>query len=106
MKYTKWTCWTSPSGSHIWYKDTHIADTDGDDAIANAHLIAAAVNGCISVNPENPQAVAESIEDMYSTLKLLVERMSSGKLGSEYGIALELPRGWAERALAKAGRKA
>lgn len=36
---------------------------------ANAHLIAAAVNGCIKVNPDNPQAVAESIKDMYEALK-------------------------------------
>ena len=50
----------------------HIADmgkpTDGSKAEANAHLIAAAVNACISVNPDNPLAVAESIKDMYEAL--------------------------------------
>jgi len=35
---------------------------------ANAHLIAAAVNGCISVNPDNPQAVGEAVKDMYEAL--------------------------------------
>ena len=42
--YTKgeWQKWSSPSGGHIWCGDKHIADTDGEDAIANAHLIASA----------------------------------------------------------------
>jgi len=38
--------------------------------LANAHLIAAAVNACASVNPDNPLAVAESIKDMYEALTL------------------------------------
>ena len=52
-----------------------IAKTVVDDSIsilsrkANANLIAAAVNACAEVNPENPQAVAESIGDMYEALK-------------------------------------
>jgi hypothetical protein len=43
-------------------------------AIANhddADLIVSAVNGCISVNTDNPQLVAESIKDMYEALKSL-----------------------------------
>ena len=40
--------------------------------LANAHLIAAAVNACISVNPDNPLAVAESIKDMQEALKDIV----------------------------------
>ncbi|KKK57178.1 hypothetical protein LCGC14_3057070, partial [marine sediment metagenome] len=36
---------------------------------ANAHLIAAAVNACIKLNPDNPQAVADSIGDMYEAVK-------------------------------------
>jgi len=32
-----------------------------DVSEANAHLIAAAVNACIKLNPDNPMAVAESI---------------------------------------------
>lgn len=40
-----------------------------NEALANAHLIASAVNACASVNPDNPMAVAESIKDMYEALK-------------------------------------
>jgi len=47
-----------------------------EEAEANAHLIAAAVNACASVNPDNPQAVAESIEEMYEALKKLPSRKS------------------------------
>ena len=39
---------------------------------ADALLIAAAVNACASVNPNNPLAVAESIKDMYAALKDIV----------------------------------
>jgi len=39
----------------------------------NANLIVAAVNSCASVNRDNPQAVAESIEDMYKTLEEIYE---------------------------------
>jgi len=35
----------------------------------NARLIAAAVNACALVNPDNPMAVAESIKKMYEALK-------------------------------------
>ena len=38
--------------------------------IANAKLIVSAVNACKEVNEGNPQAVAESIKDMYDALKL------------------------------------
>ena len=41
--------------------------------IANAHLIAAAVNACIKLNPDNPQAVAESIGDMYEALRIILK---------------------------------
>ena len=44
-------------------------ETESD---ANARLIAAAVNACASVNPDNPMAVAESVKDMYEALKRLV----------------------------------
>lgn len=39
-----------------------------DEAKANAHLIVAAVNACQKVNPDNPMAVAESIQEMYEAL--------------------------------------
>lgn len=43
-----------------------------DEKRANAQLICSAVNACASVNPDNPQAVAESIKDMYEALKILI----------------------------------
>lgn len=51
---------------------------------ANANLIVSAINGCVSVNPENPQVVAESIKDMYEALKeidALRERLLSNGIG-------------------------
>ncbi len=36
--------------------------------IANTKLIVSAVNACKSVNQDNPQAVAESIKEMYEAL--------------------------------------
>ncbi len=36
---------------------------------SNIELASSAVNSCASVNPNNPQAVAESIKDMYEALK-------------------------------------
>lgn len=38
---------------------------------ADAHLIAAAVNACKAINPDNPQAVAESIGDWYKALEAI-----------------------------------
>ena len=40
-------------------------ERDYEVSRANAKLIAAAVNGCIKTNPDNPIAVAESVKDMY-----------------------------------------
>ncbi len=47
--------------SDLWIKDR----MEG-----NAHLIAAAVNACTKVNPNNPMAVAEALSEMYEALKL------------------------------------
>ena len=54
----------------------HIPNTKRkfSENLANAHLIAAAVNACISVNPDNPQAVAESIKDMYEALEDIIQQ--------------------------------
>ena len=70
------------------------------EMVANAHLIAAAVNACQKVNPDNPQAVAESISAMYEALKNMVER-------HEQGLALgeELDLRPAREALAQVERK-
>ena len=53
---------------------------------ANAHLIAAAVNACQSVNQDNPMAVAESIKDMYELLKELYEHHKYNDVG--YAVSL------------------
>lgn len=47
-----------------------------DGAKANAHLIVTAVNACIKLNPDNPQAVAESISDLCEALKAVEYTMS------------------------------
>ena len=38
----------------------------------NTEILCSAVNGCISINPENPLAVAESIKDLYEALKAIL----------------------------------
>jgi len=47
---------------------------------ANADLIATAVNSCIKINPDDPRAVAESIEDMYEALKDLINSLMQGAI--------------------------
>jgi len=83
MNYTKGE-WTADNGeSELWgifQKEdckgiAYLCEPDGtllcpEQAEANARLIVAAVNGCISVNPDNPLAVAEDIKDMYESLRL------------------------------------
>ena len=70
-------------------------DRREDECIANANIIVTAVNECQRVNPDNPQAVAESINDMYEALKkaqkviececypLLIERMNKALAKAE-----------------------
>lgn len=69
------------------------------NAEANAYLIVATVNGCASINPDNPMAVAESIKDMYEALK----KLNHGLLCSRRRIGLRLEEGMqlAHFALAK-----
>ncbi len=80
MEYTKGTWEVSkliePEGSFPRYyiegeHNTNVAMIDGRNSNArdDAHLIAAVVNACTSVNPDNPMAVAESIKEMYEALK-------------------------------------
>ena len=42
-----------------------------EEVIANAQLIAEAINACIKLNPDNPLAVAQSISDLYEACKKL-----------------------------------
>ena len=68
------------------------------DAKANAHLIAAVMNACIKLNPDNPMAVAESISELYEALKEITELAPRDKLRLPYAIqVVEI----AEQALAK-----
>ncbi len=67
--------------------------------IANAHLIAAAVNACQEVNPDNPMAVAESIKDMYEALKELLGVVAL------YGLPSEAKIRRAEKVIAKVEEK-
>ena len=39
----------------------------------NARMIAAAVNACQSINPQNPMAVAEALPDMLAQLKWTID---------------------------------
>jgi hypothetical protein len=75
------------------------------EAEADTQLIVAAVNACISVNPDNPLAVAKSIQKMYDTLKLYQERFESIEKKYSYPMSLELPRVWGDRAITKAEGK-
>lgn len=67
--------------------------------IGNAHLIAAAVNACKEINPDNPMAVAESIKELREALKEITELAPRDKLNSPYAKqVVEI----ADKALAKA----
>lgn len=58
----------------------------------NAHLIAAAVNACIKLNPANPMTVTESIVEMHEALKEadaviceLCKRLNPQHVSQDYG---------------------
>ena len=65
-RFSKFHNWKVSTGDDNWFVDC------GMEGEANAHLIAAAVNTCIKVNPDNPMAVAESINDMYEALRTTI----------------------------------
>ena len=79
-------------GHYIVYSDTPsaefqtlICNTDigivsEAEITANARLIVSAVNACQKVNPENPQAVAESIEAMRMTLRDALWVLKGGRV--------------------------
>ena len=71
MEYTegKWEAIRNAVGTHII--QTEYARIGEIDRHFNAKLVVTAVNACISVNPDNPVAVAESIKEMYEALKAL-----------------------------------
>ena len=56
------------------YDDNDIATIEEClESKANANLIVSAVNACQKINPDNPQAVAEAIPEMYEALRKLVK---------------------------------
>ncbi len=85
----KWTVWkpidrVPPVGEGFWgvyivdERDNQIAKISRQNSaelIPDANLITAAVNACIEINPDNPQAVADSIKEMYEALKELTDIM-------------------------------
>ena len=83
---------------------------DKSEVEANANLIVAAANACIKVNPDNPQAAAEALPDIYDALGeclLLIEDMMPGVAGialQNYQRLNEAPIN-ARTALAKARKK-
>jgi len=72
-------------------------------AEANAHLIVTAINACASVNPDNPQAVAEAIRSMYEALKAFDEYVSTSYPANMRLKQIAVDK--MERALAKAEGK-
>ena len=71
-----------------------------DEIEANAHLIAAAVNACASVNPDNPIAVAYSVKDMYEALQDLLDEYQITEADTEINVSSNWVKAW--QALAKA----
>jgi len=75
--FTRYTLYYGKkSGARTFITDginlSEVAEVQGDtdtEAEANAKLIVSAVNACIAINPENPQAVADSIGDMYEAVR-------------------------------------
>lgn len=51
------------------HADQHIAFVNSHNSKIDSQVIITAINALQTVNPENPQAVAESIKDMYEGLR-------------------------------------
>ncbi len=67
-------------------KDSFICEmTMRDDVTLNTRIIVTAVNSCKSINKDNPQLVAESIEEMYQTLKSILNEVDfNGDINEDY----------------------
>ena len=83
--------------------DVHIAYVGGaKESKANAQIIVTAVNQCKGVNPDNPQAVAESIVEAFEALKYLVDEGTKAlEVHGWHGTKID----W-ERIVSEADRKA
>ena len=70
------------------------------EMLTNANLVVSAVNACTSINPNNPQAVAGSIEEMHEVLSELIQAIEDGYECIGSGRQADI-----ERILDKAGRE-
>lgn len=61
--------------------------------LPDAKLIVTAVNNCIKLNPDNPQAVAEAIPKLYEALKATARGQSNPSWGKLVDEALSLVEG-------------
>jgi len=68
---------------------------------AYANLIVSAVNACKEINPDNPQAVAESIEDLVEALEYIIRELDRANIIKANSIFMDMPN----KALAKVRRK-
>ena len=67
-------------GKHAIKFGQLIAVCYGKNTVNNANLIALAVNSCIAINPNNPQAIAITIQDMYQVIERIVNiEQTTGK---------------------------
>uniref|UniRef100_A0A6M3L2B2 Uncharacterized protein n=1 Tax=viral metagenome TaxID=1070528 RepID=A0A6M3L2B2_9ZZZZ len=72
MKYTEWKAKKSPLGDWIISSEYELIARELRHW--NVNLIVEAVNACIRLNPENPLAVAQSIEGAFAVCKYLAEQ--------------------------------
>lgn len=99
--------WRVTSKAHECALPRAIAIVDTEE---HAKLIAAAINACALVNPDNPMAVAEAIWDMYTALDSIVAGINRECFGireyEEFKFHRDSPlANTLKNALAKAKRK-
>ena len=73
----QWERHNAPNGEHVWQGDKHMADITGNNESILAEISKFAViahNACIKINPDNPLAVAKSIDKMYESWKYILDR--------------------------------
>ncbi len=89
---------------------TNIASTSesilsSEEKEANAHLICSAVNACAKVNPDNPQAGAESIPALYKACRSIANTWRVGEDFPLYHGDVAEAKEEVLQALAKADRR-
>ena len=58
-------------------ENTRIATCFSPNTEANAQLIVSAVNACVQINPDNPQAVAEGMIELIATCKVSIATLDT-----------------------------